>query len=234
MMTIKALIFDLDDTLWPVAPVIQQAEATLHAWIAQQLPALASTYSIDALRERRQALVKTDARFSYDLWALRHTLLKQVFAEHDASPDLADQAMQVFAHARNQVTFFADVMPAISVLKDSYQLGSISNGFADIEAIGLGEHFSVSLAAHTFGCAKPDPRIFLAMLEHLQLAPSEVMYLGDDLRLDVAGAQQVGMRATWVNRRGITLAETEHADVQPDFIVKDLQELLRELNLSVR
>jgi FMN phosphatase YigB (HAD superfamily) len=42
------------------------------------------------------------------------------------------------------------------------------------------------------------------------------------------------MRATWVNRRGITLAETEHADVQPDFIVKDLQELLRELNLSVR
>jgi putative hydrolase of the HAD superfamily len=232
-MPIKALIFDLDDTLWPVAPVIEQAETALHAWIAEQLPAVTARYSIEALRERRQALVQTDSRFAYDLWALRHTLLRQVFAEHDAPPDHADQAMQVFANARNRVTFFEDVMPALEVLKGNYILGSISNGFADIEAVGLGEHFSITLAAHTFGCAKPDSRIFLAMLERLQLSPHEVMYLGDDLRLDIAGAQQVGMLATWVNRRGISLTQTAYADIKPDFIVKDMHELLRELNLSV-
>jgi putative hydrolase of the HAD superfamily len=232
-MPIKALIFDLDDTLWPVAPVIEQAETALHAWIAEQLPAVTARYSIEALRERRQALVQTDSRFAYDLWTLRHTLLRQVFAEHDAPPAHADQAMQVFANARNQVTFFEDVMPALEVLKGNYILGSISNGFADIEAVGLGEHFSIALAAHTFGCAKPDSRIFLAMLERLQLSPHEVMYLGDDLRLDIAGAQQVGMLATWVNRRGISLTQTAYADIKPDFIVKDMHELLRELNLSV-
>lgn len=230
-MTIKALIFDLDDTLWPVAPVIQQAEATLHDWIAAQLPTLTTRYSIEALREKRQVLQETEHRFSYDLWALRHTLLKQVFAEFDAHPELADQAMQVFAEARNRVTFYADVMPALGILKQRFILGSISNGFADLESIGLDGHFSVSLAAHTFGCAKPDPRIFLAMLEKLQLKPAEVMHLGDDLRLDVVGAQQVGMLATWVNRKGVNLAETEHAHIKPDLIVRDMQELLRELNL---
>ncbi|MFZ6820433.1 HAD family hydrolase [Undibacterium sp. Ji22W] len=228
-MKIKALIFDLDDTLWPVVPVIHSAESTLHDWIATQVPSVASAYSIEALRERRQALVATEPRFSYDLWALRHTLLQQVFVEHGAAPGMADEAMQVFANARNQVTFFADVMPALDVLKERYILGSISNGFADIEKIGLGEHFSISLAAHTFGCAKPDPRIFLAMLQHLKLQPAEVMYAGDDLHLDVGGAQRVGMATAWINRRGTVLTEATYAGPKPDLIVKDLQELLCEL-----
>jgi HAD superfamily hydrolase (TIGR01549 family) len=214
--------------LWPVVPVIQHAEMTLHAWIATQLPSVVETYTIDALRERRQALVATNPRFSYDLWALRHTLLQQVFSEHDAHPGLADEAMQVFAHARNKVTFFDDVMPALDVLKEHYVLGSISNGFADIAAIGLSQHFSVSLAAHQFGCAKPDPKIFCAMIEHLKLSPNELMYIGDDLRLDVQGAQQVGMAAAWVNRRGLALNDMG-LDIKPDLIVKDLQELLHEL-----
>jgi HAD superfamily hydrolase (TIGR01549 family) len=230
-MTIKALIFDLDDTLWPVVPVIKHAETTLHAWIASQLPSVAEEYSIDALRERRQALVSTNSRFSYDLWALRHTLLQQVFSEHGAHLSLADEAMQVFAQARNRVSFFDDVFPALDVLKNNYILGSISNGFADIGAVGLDQHFSVSLAAHQFGCAKPDPKIFCAMIEHLKLSPSELMYIGDDLRLDVQGAQQVGMAATWVNRNARSLTDIE-LDIKPDLIVKDLQELLQELKLN--
>lgn len=228
-MNIKALIFDLDDTLWPVAPVIRSAEAYLHEWIAEFVPAVTANYSIDDLRERRQALVATDPRFSYDLWALRHTLLQQVFVEHGALPELADEAMQIFAEARNRVTFYPDVMPALDLMKEQFVLGSISNGFADIQAIGLDKHFSVSLAAHTFGCAKPDSRIFTAMLEHLKLPPAHVMYVGDDLRLDVGGAQRVGMATAWVNRQHGGVVDRDSMEYQPDFIVKDLQELLCEL-----
>lgn len=227
-MKIKALIFDLDDTLWPVAPVISEAEASLHAWMATQVPSVVAQYSIEALRERRQALVARNPRFSYDLWALRHTLLQQVFSEHGVHSSLADQAMQVFAEARNRVRFFDDVMPALDALKERYILGSISNGFADIAAIGLSQHFSVSVAAHQFGCAKPDPRIFLAVIDYLKLSPGELMYIGDDLRLDVQGAQQVGMSAAWLNRRDLAIEDTG-LEIKPDLIVKDLHELLREL-----
>lgn len=226
----KALIFDLDDTLWPIAPVIMAAEGKLHEWMAQEAPAVVARYSIEDLRQRRQALVVTDARFSYDLWALRHTLLAQVFSELGVDVSKADQAMQVFAQERSRVALFPDVMPALDCLRERFVLASISNGFADLQAIGLDQHFSVSLAAHQFGCAKPDPRIFLAMLEHLQLRPEECLYIGDDVRIDVQGAQQVGMRAAWVNRLGLKLEETAYSHVKPDFVLKDLQDLVQVLS----
>lgn len=228
-MPIKALIFDLDDTLWPIAPLIQHAESTLHAWIGEELPDVVAKYSIEDLRVRRQALMLTDTRFSFDLWALRHTLLKQVFAEHGAHHALADQAMQVFADARNQVSLYEDVMPSINALKQHFVLGSISNGFADVAAVGLHHHFSESIAAHTFGCAKPDPKIFHAMAQRLNLEPAELMYIGDDLRLDVQGAQQAGLTGVWLNRRHMSLEEAGHPNITPDLIVKDLQELLQKV-----
>ena len=133
-MRIKAVLLDLDDTLWPVAPLIQQAESTLYDWMAVHTPGVVQLYSIDQLRAKRNALIKTNPRFEYDLWALRHTLLSHVFAELDEDPKKADHAMAVFAHARNQVTLYDDVLPALSELSQHVVLGSVSNGFADLQA----------------------------------------------------------------------------------------------------
>lgn len=40
----KAILFDLDDTLWPIAPVILQAEQTLHAWLQAHAPRVAERF----------------------------------------------------------------------------------------------------------------------------------------------------------------------------------------------
>lgn len=224
-MSIKAIIFDLDDTLWPLRSLISRAELSLFAWLLEKVPEIGKHHTVDSLRERRMAMIPTDPRFSYDLWALRHTALRQVLDEFQADLKLADEGMQVFAHARNQVEMFDDVPHALALLQQEYVLATISNGFADLQAIGLAPHFQFSLAAHEFGCAKPDPRIFQAALERLQLPAHEVMYVGDDLRLDVAGAQAVGMRAAWMNRYKMQLHETPHPHVTPDLIVHDLHQL---------
>lgn len=224
-MTIKALIFDLDDTLWPLRPLIMHAETTLYAWLIEQVPDIAIQHNIDSLRERRMAIIPTNPRFNYDLWALRHAALLQVLDEHQADRTLADEGMQIFAHARNQVSMFEDVRHTLALLRQEYALATISNGFADLQAIGLAPHFLFSLAAHEFGCAKPDPRIFEEALERLQVPAHEVMYIGDDLLLDVQGAQAVGMRAAWMNRHKINLEESPHPDVKPDLIIHDLHQL---------
>ena len=39
-MSIRLITFDLDDTLWNVAPVIEGAEAELHDWLARHAPLL--------------------------------------------------------------------------------------------------------------------------------------------------------------------------------------------------
>ena len=47
---IQAVLFDLDDTLWPIVPVIRHAEQTLHDWLLQHVPAVAEQWSIESLR----------------------------------------------------------------------------------------------------------------------------------------------------------------------------------------
>jgi 2-haloalkanoic acid dehalogenase type II len=224
-MSIKAVLFDLDDTLWPVETVIMQAELTLYQWMEVHTPKVVQNVTIESMRKRRQALVKTNPRFEYDLWALRHTMLSQVFHEFGSDQSLADQAMAVFAHARNQVQLYDDVIPVLKQLNLEVSLGSISNGFADLQSIGLASYFKVSLAAHSFGCAKPDPRIFRAACAALDLRPQEVLFVGDDLALDVAAAQQVGMQGIWMNRRYLKAEETRHRHVRPDATISDLTQI---------
>ncbi len=223
-MKIQAILFDLDDTLWPVAPVIQGAEQALQAWIAQHYPVIAEQYDVAAWRQRRQEISVLDPRYAYDLWALRLDLLRQVFAEFGVTADAASEAMQVFAHARNQVDLYADVRPALQVLQQRFRLGSISNGFADLQQIGLAQHFEVMLAAHQEACAKPDPRLFNKACEVLGLSAPEILFVGDDPEFDVAGAKAVGMQAAWLKRED--LPHTKPARVDADILVQDLQQLL--------
>jgi putative hydrolase of the HAD superfamily len=103
-------------------------------------------------------------------------------------------------------------------------LGSISNGNADLAAIGLAPHFTVSVAACHFGRAKPDPAIFQHACAQLGVARSEAVYVGDDLLLDVRGAQQAGLRAVWLRRHGQRGAHD--GTVLPEAICADFNELL--------
>ena len=55
------------------------------------------------------------------------------------------------------------------------------------------------LISEEVGIKKPDPRIFKIGLEKLNLLASEVIFIGDNPLLDVAGPAAVGIRAIWLN-----------------------------------
>ena len=86
------------------------------------------------------------------------------------------------------------------------------------------------LAAHEIGRAKPDPAVFRAACEALALPPSEVAYVGDDLRLDVEGAQKAGLRGLWLNRYGAA-KPAEQSHIEPDATLASLHELEQWLHL---
>lgn len=197
---IKAVLFDLDDTLWPIVPVLIRAEQLLYDWLCHNAPAVSEAFTIASLRQRRQALSTTNALFKINLSALRHAGLTEAFKTVGEDISKIDAAMALFAEARHAVTPFDDVRPALSRLGQRVLLGSVSNGFADLEKIGLSQHFTVSIAAHSFGCAKPDPAIFHAACEALNVSPKETVYVGDDPLLDVVGAREAGLRSVWINR----------------------------------
>jgi HAD superfamily hydrolase (TIGR01549 family) len=224
MPTIKAVLFDLDDTLWPIMPVIERAEHILHDWLESNAPAVARAVTIESMRARRQALMATDRIYQIDLRRLRHAVLAEAFHDHGEDPALVERAMTVFSNARNEVDPFPDVLPVLSVLQQRFVLGSVSNGVADLQAIGLAHYFHTSVAAHQFGSAKPDADIFLRACAGLQVAPHETVYVGDDPLLDVQGAQRAGLAGVWLNRQ-LHGERALPAGLQPDAVCADLHEL---------
>lgn len=218
---IKAVLFDLDDTLWSLMPVITNAESVLYSWLHHNLPNVTERFTQEQLRDMRTELSATDPQYKINLWALRHATLTHACHLTGANKERIDEAMEIFSVARNAVTPFDDVLPGLTRLRERFAIGSISNGFADLEAIGIAHHFQTSLAAHTFGRAKPDPAIFHAACDALGSAPHETIYVGDDPVLDVQAAQNAGLEAVWMNRFDRTLPD----HIVPDAICTTLHEL---------
>ena len=225
---IKAVLFDLDDTLWPIVPVIRRAELVLHEWLETHAPAVTRQFTSEQLRDIRMRLLAADPAYQVDLFKLRHVALTEAFNATAADLALVDPAMIVFQRARNEVTPFDDVLPGLTQLALRVKVGSISNGAADLEEIGIAQHFHYSIAAHQSGCAKPDPAIFHRACAALGVLPVEAVYVGDDPVLDVEGAQKAGLRAVWMDRsahRSMVGGKSLPPHIQPDAICTSLVEL---------
>ncbi|MGJ7916451.1 HAD family hydrolase [Massilia sp. LXY-6] len=220
----KAILFDLDDTLWPIAPVILQAEETLFAWLREHAPRVAQQFTIDGLRQARLELLARQPEFQLDLGKLRRAGLLDAFQQAGEDAAKVELAMAEFFAARNAVVPYDDVVPGLLRLKGRVALGAITNGNADLRSIGLDHHFKAWISAPLLGVAKPDPAIFMAGCRALDVAPWDAVYVGDDVLLDVQGAQNVGMRGVWMNRNGSN-KHLEHG-VEPDAIVRDFDGLL--------
>jgi putative hydrolase of the HAD superfamily len=202
-----------------------QAETLLFDWLRTYVPGVAQRHSIESLREERRLLMAARPEFALNLEELRRVALMHAFKEAGENLARLEPAMEVFIRARNAVILYEDVLPSLDRLKARVTLGTISNGTADLHAIGLAHYFQVSYAARVFGKAKPDPGIFLAACEALQIAPHEAAYVGDDPLLDVAGAQNAGLHAVWINRSGVEPAQVLPDHISPDAICTSLPEL---------
>jgi putative hydrolase of the HAD superfamily len=82
------------------------------------------------------------------------------------------------------------------------KLGVVTNGRASqhvkLEALGIGPLLSVVIVSDEIGCKKPDLAIFRAALQQLGTSASETIFVGDNPDLDVAGARAAGMRPIWL------------------------------------
>lgn len=224
---IRALTLDLDDTLWAVAPAIMRAEQAQDAYLAHHCPATRARFPLSALRRLRETIAAEHPHLAHDFTAQRLLCLRHALRQCGDDPAHAEPAFEAFFVERNRVELFADVGAGLPALAKRWPLAALTNGNADLHRIGLAEHFRFSLGAREHGAPKPEASIFLAACDRLQRAPSEVLHVGDDPELDVAGAQRAGLRACWINRHR---AHWPQHLAPPDLVARDLPELLAHLN----
>lgn len=198
---ISAITLDLDDTLWPIWPTIERAEAVLHAWLLREAPKTAALLvTPGVLRELREATAKERSDLAHDLSALRRESIRTALRRAGEDPALADPAFDAFFAERQRVTLYDDALPALKWLSERYPLVAVSNGNADIHKTGVGRWFRTAFNARAFGSGKPHAPIFRAAAASVGLLPKDVLHVGDDAELDVVGALNAGMQAAWLVR----------------------------------
>lgn len=196
------IIFDLDDTLWPCAPVIQAAETAVLTWLRERAPRLADTHDQESLRLHRRRVMAEEPRIAHDVSQVRRRSLELLLTELGYPGDLAGEAMALFMAHRNRVEPYADVVPALRALARRYRLISVTNGNADVGLTPLRGLFEHSICAADAGAAKPDPAIFEHVLGLTGCERTEALFVGDDPWLDVEAPRSFGLTAVWVNRGG--------------------------------
>ncbi len=199
-MMIKAITFDLDDTLWDVWPVVIRAEQLLHDWLAERYPGIPEQFTPLDLRELCSEVADVQPDIAHDRTLLRKEALRWAAARVGYIAFDSDAAFAVFFAARNAVELFEDVRPTLERLAQHYTLASLSNGNADLRIIGLDNLFAFSINAIEVGSAKPEPLMFETACRRLGMRPAEIVHVGDDSDHDVRGGRDAGFRTVWVNR----------------------------------
>lgn len=210
---VLAITLDLDDTLWPFAPIGARIDQVLYDWMLEHSPATATLYPVEAMRELRERTFVDNPHLHYDLSALRRLTLAEALHNSGANPALLEPAYEAFYAARNQVEFYPDALAALRRIAARVPVAAVSNGNADLHRIGIGELFAFQLGSREFGAAKPDPGIFHAACERLGVEAAQVLHVGDHAEMDVAGAMRAGLRGCWINRES---HHWTHTTLQPD------------------
>lgn len=198
--TIKALSFDLDDTLWSGKQVIIKAENAMHEWMLEHTPEVFEQFSKQALQAHKIAFINSNPQLKNKLTDARKKYLSTLFSQLNY-PDYKSKAIacfDIFYQARQQVELFDGITEALTKLKKNYRLVAITNGNADIDLTGLGSYFEFCLNAEDFSVPKPHPEIFEAALSQLQIQPEHCLHIGDHPIHDMLGAYDLGIKTCWL------------------------------------
>jgi putative hydrolase of the HAD superfamily len=183
----RAVVFDLDDTLYPLRRY------------------RLSGFSVVASHAHRAYGADAAETFTFLVNALDNGLTGHeidALARGRDWPADAATALVEAARAHDPVLLLPAAAGAVlTALRPSWKLGILTNGpravqVKKIRALGLDPLVDAIVFAteHGSGAGKPDAEPFLAIARTLEVAPSRVVFVGDDERCDVGGAAAVGMK----------------------------------------
>ena len=199
---LKLITFDLDDTLWDVKPTLVNAEKKTRQFLEAKIGKL-EWGSWREFKEIREALIKIDASYEYDVGKLRKKLLLMKIEEKvggtKEAKKLADNAFNIFYFERNKVSFFKGVKDVLSKLASEFKLASLTNGNACIKTIGLDNIFEFNVSSVDVKSNKPNSSHFEKALDLTGFTKDEMLHIGDHQINDMLAAHNFGIKHLWFN-----------------------------------
>lgn len=229
-ITIRALLFDLDDTLYSRTAAFRRwAQEFVHddLGLAEDDP---------RCQEAIKHIMDLDG-WGYSPRETFFSKIKETYPYHPMLQSSVDQLIETYKR-----WFLEHIRPEegtqrlLTALQEAgLPFGIITNGatsrqFHRIRVLGLDLLTSCIFISEQFGCEKPDSAIFLAAAACLGHEPDNILFIGDHPRNDIWGAHQVGMHTAWLHRQREWPAQL--IETPPDYIIGSLGELHALLNIS--
>ncbi|MEO6576520.1 MAG: HAD family hydrolase [Polyangiaceae bacterium] len=212
MIALKAVVFDMDGTLYRQSPLRRaMLVRLLRAHVADPARGLQTARVLIAYRQAQEHLRASASHVGHDVKrevaeaqiqlacertkVERHVVVEAVsrWMEHEPLGHLArcvQPGLLTFLHACKS---------------RGLRLGVLSDypAEAKLEALGLGGLFDVVLCAQApeIGAFKPHPRGLLLSLDRLGVAATDSLYVGDRAEVDGATAEAAGVRCAILMRR---------------------------------
>jgi putative hydrolase of the HAD superfamily len=219
-MAIKAILFDLGDTLWhfPKMPpameirmeTMRRIGGALESWgvpLEGELRFLGREIRLGVERADRAAY-ESDC-VSPDFNAVVRDIAAGMGLQ--ISYEQAAQLWDAWNIGGLQLgrTLYDDAFPTLDCLRErGVRLGCVTNRvfggprFAEeLRELGLDRYFEATAVSCDFGYMKPHPKIFEHVFETMGIAPEETAMCGDSLRADVEAAHALGMTSIWRRSR---------------------------------
>lgn len=230
MRKLRAIAFDLDDTLYPERDYALSGFSAVATW-AEAALGMPQEQVYDELKGLFAAGVR---RTTFNQWLEGHGLASETW--------LAEMVNQFRQHVP-ELDPFPEVVELLRGLHGSYRLAILTQGYASgqrskIKALDVEHYFEkiLILAETEREQWKPNRKAFERLLTELDLPADQVVYVGDNPEKDFYGARQVGIRTVRVRRAGAEHGHKEPIDPSyaPDLEVGDLQALPEALGLELR
>lgn len=217
----QAVIFDLDDTLYPERAYVLSGFRAVAEWAEAELGIPAA----QGLAELGALFAQGVRGSTFDQWLRARA--------HDPAP-LVTRLVEVYRAHTPAIAPFDGVPALLDALRARCRVGLLSDGYLDVQrrklaALGVAERFDAVVFSDAWGrdAWKPSAVPFAAALAALGVPASAAVYVGDNPRKDFLGARRAGMRsirARWPDGEYAAL-EPESAEHAPDLTAATLAEL---------
>lgn len=225
-MSVKALLFDLDDTLYEYAPCNRRALQAAREILSEVLKVSSAEFRDLHDKIRGELAVELSGQAASHNRAIFFKRMVEEFVG-SSNPQLVAKMYQEYWQAFYEtVQPQVDAVEVLSHFRKSYRLALISNHttlpqLGKISALGLEGFFEVVVTSEEAGVEKPVAHIFQMALARLGVCAHEAVMIGDDVIGDISGAAALGISPI----QTIEFTEAVESE-QADHVVTQLGELL--------
>ena len=229
---LKGLIFDINGTVTDI--YTSESDDDIYRMTANFLDYYQIRIAPEILREeyfsilRRQKKESLEEFPEFDVIALFAEIMQKYGTKKYKNPSAETLALLFRAASRYKLELYDGVLPTLNKLSKNYLISAVSDGQkiwaeAELHSVGLDRFFRHVIVSSSYGFRKPDPRMFHMALEQMNLQAHEVIFVGNDMYRDIAGAHDAGLKTVFFRSNQ---GEQNFAGAEPDYIIYNFSQLL--------